>query len=530
MFFKKILIDLDNTLYDYSSCHDFSLKNTLNYIENNSEYDYIDLFNIYSESKNIIYNQLINTASSHNKLLSFKYIFDKLNLHSIIDINYVNDFYWQCFFSKMKLYDGVEKFLTLCDQFNIELCVVTDYTLEHQINKLKLLNVYPKYITKIISSEESGFDKPHPLNYILAKQLINEDNNVCMIGDNFKKDIVGANNLGIFSFWFSNQSIDTKMVYQFNSFDHLYTLFLSMNSIIDDLVYLSNKYGQRYDLIQGSGGNISCKYDEFLIIKSSGVKLSDVSVDDGYAILRDCININGKKESIETPFHLFLKKYVVHLHPIQINKITTLNNSEEILKELFPESLIIPYTNPGDELSESIKSKYNKHDIIFLLNHGIIFTNDNLTQLQELIHHVLNICENYNNFDSSIHNTCYDISSICHNIDNKYHVTIHSNIVIEKNNNLFPDKIVYCGSEYLYINELNKNSFENYYDKYNKLPTITIFNNDIFITSKSINKCYDIEKILKGHTECYNDNNIEISDNDIDKLLNRGDESYRANL
>ena len=75
-------------------------------------------------------------------------------------------------------------------------------TYYQKIKKLKLNN----YCNKIVTSEEAGKEKPHPYIFIKALQKLDKNpHEVCMIGDNFKKDIIGANNLGIDSIWFNHK-------------------------------------------------------------------------------------------------------------------------------------------------------------------------------------------------------------------------------------------------------------------------------------------------------------------------------------
>ena len=57
-----------------------------------------------------------------------------------------------------------------------------------------------------------------------------------------------------------------------------------------------------YDLIQGAGGNMSYKFDDKIIITSSGYTMSDVSILNGYSVCNlDCVPINKdqKKPSME---------------------------------------------------------------------------------------------------------------------------------------------------------------------------------------------------------------------------------------
>ena len=82
---------------------------------------------------------------------------------------------------------------------------------------------------------------------------------------------------------------------------------------------------------------------------------------------------------METGFHTIFKKYVFHLHPIYLNCILCLENSEEIIKKLFDGILeydFIQYHSPGYNLTKKILEKENIKDIVFLQNHGLIVSSN----------------------------------------------------------------------------------------------------------------------------------------------------------
>lgn len=161
---------------------------------------------------------------------------------------------------------------------------------------------------------------------------------------------------------------------------------------MDDFLLLCRAFGQLEDLTQSGGGNISVKIsDSISIIKSSGVSLSDVTRRYGFTILNhaavleglksqteqalDSFVISGPKPSLETHFHCFLKKYVVHIHPTVF------------LPHLCSgASCCIPYQKPGFQLSKTIYSHYDEQPCIHLANHGIILTANTIPELLDVAH------------------------------------------------------------------------------------------------------------------------------------------------
>ena len=85
---------------------------------------------------------------------------------------------------------------------NRKTCILTDLTSHIQHRKILKLGLQA-YIDYIVTSEEVGADKPSEMMFKAAlKKMSLQPHEVCMIGDSFEKDIIGANNYGIFGFWY----------------------------------------------------------------------------------------------------------------------------------------------------------------------------------------------------------------------------------------------------------------------------------------------------------------------------------------
>ncbi len=154
---------------------------------------------------------------------------------------------------------------------------------------------------------------------------------------------------------------------------------------MDDFLLLCRRFGQLEDLVQGGGGNISVKLsDTHSVIKSSGYALSDVTREKGFTFfshvdvhpdkpLAECV-VSGPPPSMETYFHVFLDKYVVHLHP------TTM--LPDLCSTKLEEEVFVPYLKPGPELAEGVRQVWKKgYAVIFLQNHGVIFTSNSLESI-----------------------------------------------------------------------------------------------------------------------------------------------------
>jgi HAD superfamily hydrolase (TIGR01549 family) len=567
---KLIIFDLDNTLYDYDKINDKCYKIVIdNIIEKTCKSREI-INNVIEQAKLKLKRKLGNTASSHSRILYFQNICEELNLELSFAL-YLNEIYWNNFYKLLKPYHGVKYFFNYLKENNIKIGILTNFTAEHQYKKLKHLELLD-YINCLVTSEEVGIEKPNEdmFNTIIKKTKF-KTNDILMIGDSFDNDIIGSIQSNIYSGYLNKSNSIGKKYFSFSSFKNLYVLISQLNFSINNLVSLCKKYGQRFDLTQAGGGNISVKLkfeDETIsIIKASGYSLSDVSKYDGYTIFKNdpikkYVNnliFNKKKSelekdtknfikknilfncdyrpSIETPMHSLFYKYTVHLHPIQCNLILTKKNSREIINSLFNNSLIIDYYTPGIELSKNIQLKYSNEKIIFLLNHGIIVTSDSLEEIDIIITRVLNKIENYLSLNFDKYKIVNKISSIYELIYNNRYITyLIEDEIIKKhidsidilNNVSIPDKLVYCGNNVINLIEIdNLNNI--LYGTKNK-PKLILYNKNLYVVSHSLKKCKDIVDVLKSHLIISSIDDKLLENLEIDYLNNWEAEKYRQNL
>ncbi len=255
-----------------------------------------------------------------------------------------------------------------------------------------------------------------------------------------------------------------------------------MKQKIADLVFLSQKIGQRLDYVQGGGGNISVKISaDLMAIKASGYELKNLTEKDGFAFVNHELvnqgiadfvdNKNGDDEkfsavvksatqvlegfpnlrpSMETGFHSLLPfTYVVHSHSLYAGVLNCSAQGREIAKKLFPEVLWIGYENPGFEVTEAIARSLKKRgspvQIIFLQNHGLIVAADDANQALELHEMVSEKIQNFLKIPT------FKLAEI----------QIFSTSFMRKNV-LFPDQIVFGISEEFAKSEVAAHIFAAY--------------------------------------------------------------------
>jgi len=572
MFYKTIIIDLDDTLYNYQCCHLIALNKVFFNLQEktNNLISMTELNELYKNINDKLKIELQGTSSSHNKSIYFKQMLESITINGK-QINYeylsfINDLYWSVFYDNMECNEGVKEFLEWNKQMGIKIGVLTDYETEYQIIKLEKLGLMC-YVDIIVTSEEVGIEKPSVQMFqtILYKLKADTDTTI-MIGDSFDKDILGALNLNIYSYWFHCENkihienyIENRNCIryeEFNNFKYLHNKFMNIQNELINLKNISKYCGERFDLVQAGGGNTSIKVDDVMYIKASGYHLTQINEQNGYVMINnnklqeDIMNntiqdvnkyniIGNKRGSIETYMHSILKKYTIHLHPIQINKILISKKCDEFIREFFPTSLLIEYDTPGINVCNKIINKYNGENLIFLKNHGIIITLDNYEEMVPLLENTLIIFEQKLNIDfdkykfvnkisKHINNSYENISYLCEDKTIYDYLFHKKELFLEKIT--FPDALIFCGLKILFIDDLNE--LQSYFETYNEYPKIIVINQLIYIINISLQKCKDTEDVLKGNLMVL-DNNMEktyLTNKEICYLNNWDAEKYRKTI
>jgi len=211
MKYKGLLLDIDNTLYNYDNTHKKALEQLILSTHNETSKDEAVIKTAYLQARAQIHTELAETASSHNRLLYIQRMLELLNINSMnLSLKLYNT-YWDTFLDSMELHSGALEFLQVHQDKSI--CLVTDLTAHIQHRKIEKLGLY-KYADYLVTSEEAGKEKPHPYMFMLALKKMNlKADEVCMIGDSYKKDILGASQLCIQSFWLNKE----KKIKEYNS-------------------------------------------------------------------------------------------------------------------------------------------------------------------------------------------------------------------------------------------------------------------------------------------------------------------------
>ncbi len=221
---KWAIFDLDDTVYDYNHSNEKWSEAVVSYTEKmlnqettNKQKDIADVFHStdgkhgFVEKPKAISRKDIKEAISlgrketneamphqwawHSRLLYFQKAIEKLTGRTHFELTLeMEKVFWDAFVEHMEVYDGALDILKKLKQSNRKVTILTDLTAQIQHKKIiKLLWWNQHYVDYLVSSEEVWVEKPDPAWFRLSlqKMILNADE-VCMIGDNYKKDILWA--------------------------------------------------------------------------------------------------------------------------------------------------------------------------------------------------------------------------------------------------------------------------------------------------------------------------------------------------
>lgn len=206
-----------------------------------------------------------------------------------------------------------------------------------------------------------------------------------------------------------------------------------------ELVSISREVGKDPSMVLGAFGNTSVKTPDgrYMYIKASSTALKDMSLKKGWKRLklRAVLSIlsdssvrrlgayeresevsrrlmgavdhkcgGNLRPSIESFFHAFMPRYVIHLHPSSVLVYACAKRGEEEVRRLFSGEGISPlwisYAHPGYSLAMKIEEGVRGYQrrgeggpvVMFLQNHGLVTAAENADKALSLSRKVVNKC------------------------------------------------------------------------------------------------------------------------------------------
>lgn len=274
---------------------------------------------------------------------------------------------------------------------------------------------------------------------------------------------------------------------------------------ISEYVRLCRMIGADFQLIQGTGGNISIKSEKELMIKSSGKRLAETTADSGYVRCSyESTNVTWENgtPSMELLFHLLPFKYIVHVHPLFLLPALCSADWNKLSLGKFA-CAHIDYKTPGSELGmyilEHSQQAHTPPSVYFLQNHGVILCSNSMNDLFQMIDQL------YKEYDrdasallalsNTLHETATPFFKRCEHVQSFYE-------------RLFlpftPDIHLFLKEEPLFQelpSESIQDLFTKYIHKHGQPPTVARTTAGIFVVGKSYHHCQLIEEMLESYIQ-----------------------------
>jgi len=207
---RLLLVDLDDTLYDYTSCNQAG-KTAAWQTARDRGYDITreEFRQRYQTGRHSVKHRLETTAASHSRQLYIKSGFE----HHPGDMNAADmvamaDSFWDAYIEEMELFDGVRDTFSELRDHGWTIAVTSNLTTRVQLQKIDALGIGDR-IDLTVASEEAGVEKPHPMMFTwpMSRCGATVDGTV-MAGDSITSDIDGAGALGIETVLFNQEVPD----------------------------------------------------------------------------------------------------------------------------------------------------------------------------------------------------------------------------------------------------------------------------------------------------------------------------------
>ena len=237
MNYKLVLIDLDDTLFDYPKTEKTAFRNTFEelgfFVESDLEYAkkeeiYEKLKDRYKDVNLQLWKDLEKGAVDKDRLkvVRFEKIIEEFDLK--YDPYEMSELYLKKLGEGIFPFEATEK---LCEYLHskYKVGIVTNGIKEVQYSRIENSEI-AKYIDKIIISDEVGVNKPDKriFEYAMNYFEIMDKSEVIMIGDSLGADIKGGQNAGIDTCWVNlrNNVNDTGIVpkYEVDKLEKLFEI------------------------------------------------------------------------------------------------------------------------------------------------------------------------------------------------------------------------------------------------------------------------------------------------------------------
>lgn len=210
---KAVIFDIDGTIYSYVENDKVAVKKLCEYAENVLKVEEKEFRTAYKEARRIVKEErLADGGSRHSKVLFFQTALELLGKNPFSYVLEMYDIYWNTFLVNMQPFEGVVEFIKKLHRAGKKIALCTDMTAHIQYRKIRRLGL-ENFIDAMVSSEETGLDKPARVMFELTLKKLNvAAAETAYFGDSLERDVIGAANCGIKAFLYSGERFSEKNI------------------------------------------------------------------------------------------------------------------------------------------------------------------------------------------------------------------------------------------------------------------------------------------------------------------------------
>ena len=210
---KAVLIDIDDTIFDFEKCSKNAFKKTLKKLDlsyKEKDFSYFNRVNDILWTKQKLGEINIEEVFTHRSIMMSKYF--ELDIEKEI----FNDLFVEFLYDEIEMVDEVEDLLSYLSN-KYQIYAASNGVYDMQVNRIKKSNL-SKYFKDIFVSDKISYEKPDKRFFKKIMDITKYSNDdLIMIGDSIKSDIIGAKNSNIKSIYFNKENkkiSDKNFTYQ----------------------------------------------------------------------------------------------------------------------------------------------------------------------------------------------------------------------------------------------------------------------------------------------------------------------------
>ncbi len=197
---KAVIFDIDDTLYNYREANAHGMEALCRYAQRELGIDEAAFRADYDRVMAFQMRERGETAGCHSRAIRLQLLLEERGL-PLRHAAAMNDLYWNALLEVIVPSPGVTELIAAAKKRGLRLGVGSDMTADWQLKKLEKLGLLDA-MDFVVTSEEAGVEKPHPALFRLCAEKAGCLPEECLfIGDNLRKDVLGAENAGMEALW-----------------------------------------------------------------------------------------------------------------------------------------------------------------------------------------------------------------------------------------------------------------------------------------------------------------------------------------